>query len=155
MFAIIMIVMGFVITSYVLRAAAQRSHVEDVAANNKPSDDDSEPLNDLELSRSMGRTREMIHEADGVERTDPEPKRDHIQYLDYPGIRFMLDRAKHEEQRAREISIKSSYREILHQLFGTGEKSRRQLDREGEEAHRDLKDRTTATKRERERELER
>jgi hypothetical protein len=144
-------------------ATTQRSDVRDVVANNKPGDDDTEPSNEfeLELSREMSLSRGKVHEADGVERTVPEPKRDHIQYIDYPGIRLMLDRAKHEEQRARDISIKSSYREILHQLFGTGEKSQRQLDREGEEAHRDLKERTAATeqelfrKRKRERELER
>jgi hypothetical protein len=42
-----MIVMGLVITSHVLLAAAQRSDVEDVATNSKPSDDDTKPSNDL------------------------------------------------------------------------------------------------------------
>jgi hypothetical protein len=97
MFAIIMIVMGLVIASYVLRAAAQRSHVEDVAAT---SDDDTEPLNERELSRSMGRTREMVHEADRAKLTGLQPKQDHIQYLEQPYVRLMLARA--EKQRAEE-----------------------------------------------------
>jgi hypothetical protein len=95
MLAIAMFVAALVIG---LSWAARRSHVEDVAANkanNKPSgDDDNEPLNDLELSRSMGRTRKIVHEADRPKLTDLRPKQDHIQYLDYPGIRLMLDRAK-------------------------------------------------------------
>jgi hypothetical protein len=125
MFAIIMIVMGLVITSYVLRAAAQRSHVEDVAANNTPSDDDTEPLNDLEPSRSMGRTREMVHEADRAKLTDLQPKQDHIQYLEQPNIRLMLARA--EKQRAEKERRSKG---ILWQLFGIVEHSQhRDIDR--------------------------
>jgi hypothetical protein len=125
MIAIIMIVMGLVITSYVLRAAAQRSQVEDVAANNKPSDDDTEPLNDLELSKSMGRTREMVHETDRAKLTDLQPKQDHMQYLDEPYIRLMV--AREEKERAeRERRSKG----ILWQLFGTVEHSQhRDVDR--------------------------
>jgi hypothetical protein len=112
MFAIIMIAMGLVITSCVLRTAAQRSHVEDVAANNKPSDDDTEPLNDLELSRSMGRTREMVHEADRAELTDLQPRQDHIQYLEQPHIRLMV--AREEKERAEKARRS---KRILWQLF--------------------------------------
>jgi hypothetical protein len=125
MFAILMIVMGLVITSYVLRAAARRYHVEDVEANNKPSDDDTEPLNDLEVSRRMGRTREMVHEADRAKLTNLQPKQDYIQYLEQPYIRLMLARA--EKQRAEKERRSKG---ILWALFGTVEHSQhRDIDR--------------------------
>ena len=43
-----------------------------------------------------------------------------------------------------------SYKDILHQLFGTGQKSRAAIDRDGGEAQRNLRD-TTAREHERER----
>jgi hypothetical protein len=107
-----MIVMGLVITSYVLRAAAQRSRVEDVAANYKPSDDDTEPLNDLELSRSMDRRREMVHEADRAKLTELQPKQNHMQYLEQPCIRLMV--AREEKERAEKARRSKG---ILWQLF--------------------------------------
>src|SRR6267142_4074249 len=94
MFAIAIFVVGLVTA---LSWAAQRSDVvEDVATNNKPSDDDTEPSNDLVLSRSMGRTREMVHEADRAELTDLQPNQDHIQYLEQSHIRLMVDREEKE-----------------------------------------------------------
>jgi hypothetical protein len=63
MFAIIMVVAGLVIAPS-WAVAAQRSDVEDVTANDKPGDDDTEPSNDLVLSRDMGRAREMDHDDD-------------------------------------------------------------------------------------------
>jgi hypothetical protein len=78
MFAIAIFVAGLVIA---LSWAAQRSDVEDVAANNKPSDDDTKPSNDFALSRSMGRTREMVPEADRAKLTDLQPKQDQFSTL--------------------------------------------------------------------------
>jgi hypothetical protein len=122
MFAIAIFVAGLVIA---LSWAAQRSDVEDVAANNKPSDDDTKPSNDFALSRSMGRTREMVPEADRAKLTDLQPKQDHIQYLEQPYIRLMLARA--EKQRADEERRSKG---ILWQLFGTVEHSQhRDIDR--------------------------
>jgi hypothetical protein len=109
MFAIAIFVAGLVIA---LSWAAQRSDVEDVAANNKPSDDDTKPSNDFALSRSMGRTREMVPEADRAKLTDLQPKQDHIQYLEQPYIRLMV--AREEKERAEKARRSKG---ILWQLF--------------------------------------
>jgi hypothetical protein len=127
MFAIIMVVLAIALSWAV---AAQRSDVEDVTANDKPGDDDTEPSNDLALSRDMGRAREMVHDDDRVKLTraaEPEPKQDHphIQYLDQPFICLMLERAE-KERAEKERRSKG----ILWQLFGTVEHSHhRDIDR--------------------------
>jgi hypothetical protein len=99
-----------------LSRAAQRSNVEDVTANNKPSDDDAKQSNERELSRSrsVDRAREMVHETDRAELTDPQPTQNHIQYLEQTHIRLMLDRA--EKERAEKSG---RYESILRHLLET------------------------------------
>jgi hypothetical protein len=109
----IFVVVGLVIA---LSRAAQRSNVEDVTANNKPSDDDAKQSNERELSRSrsVDRAREMVHETDRAELTDPQPTQNHIHYLEQTHIRLMLDRA--EKERAEKSG---RYESILRHLLGT------------------------------------
>jgi hypothetical protein len=120
MFAIIALVVGFMIAFYALRA--QLSDVADIKANNKPRannkpDDDTEP-NERERSMVMGRSRERVYEADLVKRTNSEPKQDHIQYLDQPLIRLMLERVEKEQAEKAKRS-----KSILERLFGREEHS--------------------------------
>jgi hypothetical protein len=120
MFAIIMVVAGLVI-ALSWAVAAQRSDVEDVTANHKPGDDDTEPSNDLVLSRDIGRAREMAHDDARVKLArvaEPEPKQNHphIQYLDQPFIRLMLERAAKEEKEERANPLQHLFGEAIKRL---------------------------------------
>jgi hypothetical protein len=58
----------------------------------------------------------MVREADRPKLTDLQPKQDHIQYLEQPGIRLLLAQAE-KERAEKERRSKG----ILWQLFGTVE----------------------------------
>jgi hypothetical protein len=103
-----------------------KSDVGGVPANKKP-DGDTKPSNDLALSRDRGLERGTVDLTDQIKsipRSHIEPEQDHIQYLDQPAIRLMLEREEKEREKKAE-----SYVSILDRLSKTNEHSRRGIAR--------------------------
>jgi hypothetical protein len=86
--------------------AARRSDAEDVTANNKPTANNNVDELHLELSLGIEHAREMIDEdlrAKSIthRRLDQQPEQGHLQYLDEPFIRLMLERAEKSKERPK------------------------------------------------------
>jgi hypothetical protein len=86
-----------------------KSDVGGVPANKKP-DGDTKPSNDLALSRDRGLERGTVDLTDQIKsipRSHIEPEQDHIQYLDQPAIRLMLEREEKEREKRPKVTLVS------------------------------------------------
>jgi hypothetical protein len=127
MFAIAIFAAGLVIA---LSWTAQRSNIEDVTANNKPGDDDTEPSNELELSMQRDRALRLDHERDNTAAHKDEQEFDSpLTAEDILNFERLFHPELHRRLREQEAE-KKPFKEILREMTAHIKPSAPDLDRD-------------------------